>query len=51
MDSSTGYTYDPLENKFFNSKWEPEYEEDKEVLQKMIDDNKDYFKGCIIIEV
>lgn len=43
--------YDINEGKFFGSNWEPIYEEDKSYLQKLINNDPEKFKDCVIQEI
>lgn len=50
-DTKTDQNFDPIENKFFGSNWEPQLEDDKAYLQHFIDNDKEKFSDCIIEEV
>lgn len=42
--------YDTNEGKFFKSSWEPVYEEDRGYLERLINENPEKFKNCVIEE-
>lgn len=47
-NTKTDQNYDTLEKKFYGSNWEPNYEEDKEWLQVLIDSSPEKFENCVI---
>ena len=49
LNEKTDYSFDANEMMFFSNTWEPELDEDKIYLQRLIDDNPVKFKDCIII--
>lgn len=50
-NQKTDYSFDPLENKFYNPSWAIEYTDDKEWLQAFIDNEPERFDDCLIEEV
>lgn len=47
-NTKTDENFDTNEMKFYNSTWDPTYEEDKEWLQSMIDEDPKKFKNCVV---
>jgi len=51
LNSVTDYNYDESENRFYPNNWNPEYSNDKEYLLSLIENDKVFFKDCIVEEV
>lgn len=51
LNSVTDNNYDDSENMFYPSNWNPEYSNDKEYLLRLIENDKVFFKDCIVEEV
>lgn len=47
-NTKTDENFDTIEMKFYGSNWEPVYEEDKEWLQSMINEDPERFEDCVI---
>ena len=47
-NTKTDQNFDTIEMKFYGSNWEPIYEEDKEWLQAMIDEDSEKFENCVV---
>lgn len=47
-NTKTDENFDTREMKFYDSNWDPTYEEDKEWLQSMIDADPEKFKNCVV---
>jgi len=47
-NTKTDQSFDTMEMKFYPNNWEPEMEEDRAYLQRLIDDDPEKFKDCII---
>ena len=43
--------FDTIENKFFDSNWDPQYEDDKRLLEILIEDDAEKFENCVIEEI
>jgi hypothetical protein len=41
-------TFDPVENRFYASNWEPHLEEDRGYLQGLIDADPETFQNCVV---
>lgn len=50
-NTKTDQNFDTIENKFFNSNWEPQPEEDKKSLESLIENDKERFDNCVIEEI
>jgi len=48
LNTRTDENFDTNENRFYGSNWEPTYEDDKEWLQEMIDEDPEKFENCIV---
>lgn len=51
LNTKTDKSFDTMENKFYGSNWQPAYEDDREWLQGMIDEDPEKFENCIVEEV
>jgi len=47
-NTKTDKNFDTMEMKFYGSNWGPNYEEDKERLQGMIDEDPEKFENCVV---
>lgn len=47
-NTKTDQNFDTVENKFYGSNWEPTYEDDKEWLQGIIDEDPEKFENCVV---
>lgn len=48
LNTKTDESFSTAEMKFYSNAWEPEWEEDRDYLQSLIDDNPIKFKDCIV---
>lgn len=51
LNTVTGHTFDPIENKFFDESWEVESTEDKIYLENLMKDDYDRFYNCKIVQL
>jgi hypothetical protein len=49
LNTRTEQTFCPIENKFFDATWEP-MDEDRHVLEAIINDEPQRFENCKIVE-
>lgn len=47
-NTKTDQHYDTMDEKFYDSSWTPNYEQDKEFLQYLIDTYPEKFENCVI---
>lgn len=50
LKTSTDQSWDEMEQKFYNSNWEPQTTDDKRSLEIAIEENTELFAGCRIEE-
>jgi len=48
LNTKTDQSFDTMEMRFYSNNWNPEMEENKEYLQRLIDDYPERFENCII---
>lgn len=49
LKTTTEQTYCPIENNFFDATWEP-IDEDRHVLESIMQDDPERFENCKIVE-
>ena len=47
-NTKTDANFDTVEMKFYGANWEPQYEDDKNWLQSLIEKEPEKFENCIV---
>ena len=50
-NTKTDQNFDTIEMRFYSNNWEPMYEEDKQFLEGLIENDPQKFENCIIEKV
>jgi len=43
--------FDTQEMKFYDNNWEPTYEDDKQLLEQLIQNDPEKFENCVVEEI